>query len=93
MDIINAPEVLMQLKRRLGDQKIHTCLWNSLIIVNPFKLIPEQYSDKCLSSYFDSIFIKGEDIRKHEPHIFSFMFQILGNIDHSEKTQVISISG
>lgn len=65
MDIINAPEVLMQLKRRLAEQKIHTCLWNSLIIVNPFKLIPDQYSDKCLSTYFDNIFIKGEDIRKH----------------------------
>jgi myosin heavy subunit len=44
MDIINAPEVLMQLKRKLAEQKIHTCLWNSLIIVNPFKLIPDQYS-------------------------------------------------
>lgn len=83
MDLINAPEVLMQLKRGLAEKKIHTYLWNSLIIVNPFELIPEQYSDKCLSSYFDKIFIKGEDIHKHEPHIFSFMFQILSNIDHS----------
>ena len=80
MDIINAPEVLMQLKRRLADYKIHTCLWNSLIIVNPFKLIPDQYSEKSLASYFDNIFIKGEDIRKHEPHIFSFMFQILESL-------------
>jgi myosin-5 len=40
MDIINAPEVLLQLKRRLAEQKIHTCLWNSLIIVNPFKAMP-----------------------------------------------------
>lgn len=44
MDVINAPEVLLQLKRRLLESKIHTCLWNSLIITNPFKLIPDQYS-------------------------------------------------
>jgi myosin heavy subunit len=43
MDIINAAEVLRQLKRRLAEKKIHTLIWNSLIIVNPFKLIADQY--------------------------------------------------
>lgn len=40
MDIINAPEVLRQLKRRLSEKKVHTLIWNSLIIVNPYKLVP-----------------------------------------------------
>jgi myosin heavy subunit len=52
MDIINAPEVLKQLKRRLSERKIHTLIWNSLIIVNPYKTIPESYGDKALQAYY-----------------------------------------
>lgn len=65
MDTINGPEVLLMLKRRLLDRKIHTCLWDSLIIVNPFRLIPEQYSEKMLLHYFEHIFLRKEDLRKY----------------------------
>lgn len=65
MDIINAPEVLKQLKRRLAERKIHTLIWKSLIIVNPFKQIPEQYGEKVLSNYYEHVFLRKDDMKKH----------------------------
>ena len=91
MDIINAPEVLRQLKRRLAERRIHTLIWNSLIIVNPYRLIPESYGDKVLNAYYENIFVRKDEMKKHEPHIYSFMMNILSQ--DSKKTQVVSISG
>lgn len=85
--------MLRQLKHRLADRKIHTLMWKSLIIVNPFKQIFEQYGEKVLTSYYEHIFIRKEDMRKHEPHIYSFMNHILTQLPDNPKTQVISISG
>lgn len=44
MEIINGAEVLYQIKKRFEEKKIHTYLWNSLIIVNPFELVAKNYS-------------------------------------------------
>ena len=61
--------------------------------MNPYKLIPESYGDKNLNAYFENIFLKKIEMKRFEPHIYSFMMNILSQLEDSEKTQVVSISG
>ena len=64
LDIINGSEVLNQLKKKLALKRIHTYLWNSLIIVNPFEFVPGQYDEEVLTHYIENAYIKEVDDRK-----------------------------
>ena len=46
-----------------------------------------------LATYFEHIFLNKEELKKHEPHIYSFTMDIMSNIEVSNKTQVMLISG
>lgn len=93
LHIINAAEVLNQLKRKLEEQKIHTYLWNSLIIVNPFKVIPHLYQAGTKQHYYEQIFKQKKALTDTEPHVYAYIANILNKLKHTEKTQVLSISG
>ncbi len=56
--------MLNQLKRKLALKKIHTYLWNSLIIVNPFEFVAGQYDEQMLTHYIDNVYIKGINDRQ-----------------------------
>lgn len=56
LEVINPAEILVQLRRRLEDEKIHIYLWNSLIIVNPFFPIEGMYEKKMMDYYQEKVF-------------------------------------
>ena len=93
LEIINPAEILIQLKRRFEDKKIHTYMWNSLIIINPFVRIQGMYDEKVMKSYSDRAITMHKPLHELEPHIYAFICSILNNMRDSLKSQMISISG
>lgn len=55
LEVINPAEILKQLKRRFEDKKIHTYMWNSLIIINPFVQIDDMYDEKVMKHFSDKV--------------------------------------
>ena len=72
--------MLSQLNRKLTDKRIHTYLWNSLIIVNPFKLIPSLYEEKTMNFYCENIYEKKQSILDFEPHVYSYICDIVNKL-------------
>lgn len=93
LETINAAEILVQIKRRFEDRKIHTYMWNSLIIVNPFTRIEGMYDEKTMRHFTEKVINFKKTLPEIEPHIYGFICNILNNMRASERAQMVSISG
>lgn len=50
MDILNEPEVLNNIVQRYKSDKIFTYIGPTLIIVNPYRWLPQYFSDEVMLS-------------------------------------------
>lgn len=54
-DVINEPEILQHLALRFQNNRIYTYVESTLIAVNPYKLIPELYTEELKDMYIKNI--------------------------------------
>ena len=55
MDILNEPEILNNLVQRYKNDKIFTFIGPTLIVVNPYRVIPEYFSNESMMRIRDKI--------------------------------------
>ena len=58
-DLINEPEILHILKLRFDNKKIYTFVENTLIAMNPYKLIDNLYNDDVRKFYVHALIEKN----------------------------------
>ncbi|EGR30103.1 myosin head, putative, partial [Ichthyophthirius multifiliis] len=96
MDILNEPELLLNLRTRFDDNKIYTYVGPTLLAVNPFKGIEGMYSESNLKSYMCIVDGSSTDkglYKKLAPHVFGLTAQAFKDLFENNKNQALVISG
>lgn len=86
MQILNEPEILNNLKLRYSQSQIFTYIGPSLLIMNPYRHIPELLSDNRLLEILESRNVA-------QPNIYSVAMASMLSLEISQKNQAIVISG
>ena len=86
MEILNEPEILNNLKLRYSQNQIFTYIGPSLLIMNPYRHIPELLSDNRLLEILESRNVA-------QPNIYSVAMASMMSLEISQKNQAIVISG
>ena len=91
MDILNEPEILNNLVQRYKNDKIFTMIGPTLIIINPYRLLLEFFSNEEMQRIRARI-IEG-DTKSENPHIYLIAGQAYTSMINQQKKQAIVISG
>ena len=86
MQILNEPEILNNLKLRYSQSQIFTYIGPSLLIMNPYRHIPELLSENKLLEILESRGVA-------QPNIYSVAMASMLSLEISQKNQAIVISG
>lgn len=84
---ITESNFIENLKTRYTHDKIYTYIGNVIVAVNPYKQIPDLYSDKVLKNYY------GKEHYEEPPHVFSIAEQAYQQVKRYRKNTCILISG
>lgn len=91
MDILNEPEILSNLVQRYKKNKIFTFIGPTLIVVNPYRVIPEYFSNENMMKIRDKI-LKGHSC-SDTPHIYLIAGNAYTSMVDKKAKQAIVISG
>lgn len=91
MDILNEPEILSNLVERYKKNKIFTFIGPTLIVVNPYRVIPEYFSNETMMKIRDRI-LKGDSC-SDTPHIYLIAGNAYTSMIDKQTKQAIVISG
>lgn len=91
MDILNEPEVLNNLIQRYKNDKIFTFIGPTLVVVNPYRVLPQYFSNEEMLRIRNKI-IEG-NAASENPHIYLIAGNAFNSMIDQEKKQAIVISG
>lgn len=91
MDILNEPEILNNLVQRYKADKIFTFIGPTLIVVNPYRVIGQYFSNESMMRIRDKILAGNTSSEK--PHIYLIAGNAYTSMIDQEKKQAIVISG
>ena len=94
MSILNNAEILMNLQRRFDDEEIFTFVGETVLVMNPMKLIDKLYSKEMKKRYQEAAFSKGPfDYAANPPHVWAISAGAYHNLFKKMQNQAIVISG
>ncbi|KAM3127892.1 hypothetical protein pb186bvf_020010 [Paramecium bursaria] len=92
MEVINDAELLVNLKKRYEKNLIFTYVGPTLLVVNPFKAIPNLVSQEMKDSFIKYVVTKDHK-KNYPPHIYAIGAEAYRGLYENEKNQAIVISG
>lgn len=84
MSVLNEAEILNNLSQKFAKDQIFTNIGPTLLIMNPYKEIPELFNEKTTAKFRE---------KREEPHIFSIASQAFTQLLENSRNQAIVISG
>ncbi|KAL4510085.1 hypothetical protein ABPG72_010278 [Tetrahymena utriculariae] len=94
MDHLNQAEILINLQRRYDQDLIFTFIGPTLVVMNPYKLIPKIFSDETRKIFSSQAKHQGYiDYKKNDPHTYAVAAQSYCKLFEQNKNQAIVISG
>lgn len=93
METLNDAELLQNLILRFKQDIIHTYVGPTLLVMNPFKPIPESLNPDYRNKYIQHIVKNKRNYKDLEPHVFAVAAQAYRYLFENEKNQAIVISG
>ena len=91
---INTKDLLMNIKNRYNEDIIFTNVGETLIITNPYRIIPGLYTEEKMKEIVD--FCKENSVEKYErsqPHCFDTTMHSIFDLLNQSKNQALVISG
>ncbi|EAR96913.2 myosin head protein (macronuclear) [Tetrahymena thermophila SB210] len=94
MDHLNQAEILINLQRRYDQDLIFTFIGPTLVVMNPYKLIPKHFSNETRNIFSQQAKHQGYiDYKKNDPHTYAVAAQSYCKLFEQNKNQAIVISG
>ena len=91
MTVLNEPEVLNNLIERYKKDLIFTYIGPTLIVLNPYKYLPQLFDNDVMLKIRQRIFESSLDV--DEPHAYMIAGKAYLHMKTSEAKQAIVISG
>lgn len=91
MDILNEPEVLSNLVCRYKEDKIFTYIGPTLVVMNPYRVLPQYFSSETMNKLLKKII--DNETEGLEPHIYLIAGKAYNSMIDQQKKQAIVISG
>ena len=91
---INTKDLLTNIKNRYNENIIFTNVGDTLIIVNPYQIIPGLYTEEKMKEIVD--FSNENSVERYErsqPHCFDTTMHSIFDLLHQSKNQALVISG
>ena len=93
MENLSEAELLYNLQERYKKGRIFTYVGPTLIVLNPYCLIPELFTPEVLLRFQTSVRELKFDSREHEPHVYALGAASMTNLVRDQRNQAIVISG
>mgnify|MGYP000846203966 FL=1 len=93
MENLSEAELLYNLRERYTKGKIFTYVGSSLIVLNPYCMIPELFTTEILSKFQTSVRELKFDPKSHIPHVYAISSGAVTNLLRDQRNQAIVISG
>ncbi|KRX01847.1 P-loop containing nucleoside triphosphate hydrolase [Pseudocohnilembus persalinus] len=93
MEILNEPEILQNIKKHYKKDKIFTKIGPTLIVMNPYKYIPELFNDEIFEQIRSDSQKQNFDMSQSIPHVWSIAANSYYSLFEEDKNQAIVISG
>ena len=93
MENLSEAELLYNLALRFNLDLIFTYVGPTLIVMNPFKAIPELYKPQLLAAFQESVREKSFEHSKFPPHVWAASAAAITYLSINQKNQAIVISG
>lgn len=93
MENLSEAELLYNLRERYTKGKIFTYVGSSLIVLNPYCMIPELFTKEVLFKFQDSVRQLRFDPKNHIPHVYAISSAAVTNLLRDQRNQAIVISG
>ena len=91
---INTKDLLTNIKNRYNENEIFTNVGETLIITNPYQIIPGLYTEEKMQSIID--YCKENSVDRYErasPHCFDITMHCIFDLLNQSKNQALVISG
>ena len=94
IDCLNEAELLLNLRSRfLENEEIFTYVGPTLLIINPYKLLPDVFSIQNLALYQKEVNNLSFTLKDFKPHIYAISADIFKKLFENQQNQAMVISG
>jgi myosin-5 len=94
LPILNDAELHEKIRDRFSHLNIFTYIGPSLLIINPFKYLKEQYTEELKRAFYDCIKNPSANkVREKPPHVWAIAAQAYLDLNAFKKNQACCISG
>ncbi|KAL4487053.1 hypothetical protein ABPG72_001505 [Tetrahymena utriculariae] len=95
MATLNESELIINIQNRYSQDQIFTYIGPTLIVMNPYKKLDEQFSSKVIQSIKDNLNQQKQlfSLSQQSPHIYAIAAFSFKNLFQNHKKQAIVISG
>lgn len=93
LECLNDAELLINLKKRFENKEIFTYVGPSMLVTNPYELIPELFTPSMLEKYHKYIFQPQLELKELKPHVWGIAAEAYKSLFEMEKNQALVISG
>ena len=94
LPVLNDAELHEKIKERFAELNIFTYIGPSLLIINPFKYLPEQYKESLKQEFYQCILSPlTTKVRDKPPHVWAIAASAYLELSNSKQNQACCISG
>ena len=93
MENLSEAELLYNLALRFDKDLIFTYVGPTLIVLNPFKAIPDLYKPQLLKAFQESVKYRSFEHAKFPPHVWAASAAAITYLQMNQRNQAIVISG
>ena len=94
MDCLNEPEIINNISLRYNKDNIFTYIGPTLIVVNPYKILQNAFSQDRIAEIDKLMKIKPNyQLSDYQPHIYSIAGFACKNLFKNNRNQAVVISG
>ena len=93
MENLSEAELLYNLKERYEKWKIFTYVGPTLIVLNPYKMIPELFTKEVLEGFQNAVRELKFEHKNFQPHVYAISAGTMTNLIRDQKNQAIVIAG
>lgn len=94
IDCLNEAELLVNLQTRFVTmEEIFTYVGPTLLIINPYKMLPEVFSIQNLALYQKEVNNRAFTLKDFKPHIYAIAADVFKKLFENQQNQAMVISG